>query len=69
MSSYLLTGATGFIGRHVMRALADRGGLYHVVVREASRDRSAPCSTCVADREKAHFSGLVADAIPARDAA
>ena len=39
MSSYLVTGATGFIGRYVMGALVARGGVYHVVVREASRHR------------------------------
>lgn len=39
LARYLVTGATGFIGRHVMRALVARGGACHVVVREASRHR------------------------------
>jgi NAD(P)-dependent dehydrogenase (short-subunit alcohol dehydrogenase family) len=60
MSRYLLTGATGFIGRRVMRALTDRGGVYHVVVREASRDRFAQLlRECGAGAERIH--ALVGD--------
>jgi uncharacterized protein YbjT (DUF2867 family) len=39
MSSYVVTGATGFIGRHTVRALLARGGVCHLGVREESRDR------------------------------
>ena len=37
MSSYFLTGATGFIGRHLVRTLVKRGGVCHVLVRRESR--------------------------------
>src|SRR3954468_10836840 len=38
--SYFVTGATGFIGRHLVeRLLARDGGDIHVVVREGSKDR------------------------------
>src|SRR6267143_3482597 len=35
----LVTGGTGFIGRHLLRELAKRDGTTHVLVREASRAR------------------------------
>ncbi len=39
MSSYFVTGATGFIGRHLVERLLDREGTIHVLVREGSRAR------------------------------
>jgi NAD(P)-dependent dehydrogenase (short-subunit alcohol dehydrogenase family) len=40
--SYFVTGATGFIGRHLVeQLLANREGDVHVLVREASQDRLA----------------------------
>ena len=36
---YLLTGATGFIGRHLMERLIERGGTVHALVRARSRAR------------------------------
>ncbi len=36
---YLVTGATGFIGRHLVPRLLARGGTVHAVVRPSSRDR------------------------------
>ena len=41
MSSYFITGATGFIGRHLMQVLVRRGGVHHVLVRARSRERFA----------------------------
>jgi len=35
----LVTGGTGFIGRHLLRQLARRDGTTYVLVRQASRDR------------------------------
>src|SRR6188472_1692239 len=38
--SYFVTGATGFIGRHLVeRLLARDGGPIHVLVREGSREQ------------------------------
>jgi NAD(P)-dependent dehydrogenase (short-subunit alcohol dehydrogenase family) len=37
--SYLVTGATGFIGRHLVELLLEREGPIHVLVREGSRAR------------------------------
>ena len=37
--SYFLTGATGFIGRHLVQRLLARDGEIYVLVREASQDR------------------------------
>jgi NAD(P)-dependent dehydrogenase (short-subunit alcohol dehydrogenase family) len=37
--AYLVTGATGFIGRHLVACLLQREGDIHVVVREASLDK------------------------------
>lgn len=36
---YFLTGSTGFIGRHLMERLLQRGGTFHCLVREESRLR------------------------------
>jgi short-subunit dehydrogenase len=36
---YLVTGATGFIGRHLVERLLERDGTIHVLVREGSRAR------------------------------
>jgi NAD(P)-dependent dehydrogenase (short-subunit alcohol dehydrogenase family) len=37
--SYFVTGATGFIGRHLVGRLLDRDGDIYVLVREGSRDK------------------------------
>ena len=37
--SYFVTGATGFIGRHVVQRLLEREGTIYVLVREGSRGR------------------------------
>jgi NAD(P)-dependent dehydrogenase (short-subunit alcohol dehydrogenase family) len=39
VSSYFVTGATGFIGRHLVELLLRREGTIHVLVREGSRAR------------------------------
>ena len=37
--SYFVTGATGFIGRHLVERLLDRDGDIYVLVREGSTDK------------------------------
>jgi thioester reductase-like protein len=37
--AYFVTGATGFIGRHLVELLLEREGPIHVLVRESSQDR------------------------------
>jgi thioester reductase-like protein len=37
--TYFVTGATGFIGRHLVERLLERDGDIHVLVREGSQDR------------------------------
>ena len=37
--SYFVTGATGFIGRHLVERLLEREGDIHVLVREGSEDK------------------------------
>jgi NAD(P)-dependent dehydrogenase (short-subunit alcohol dehydrogenase family) len=39
VTSYLVTGATGFIGRHLVQSLLEREGTINVLVREGSRAR------------------------------
>src|SRR5687767_4118604 len=39
MTSYFVTGATGFIGRHLVECLLEREVTIHVLVREGSRAR------------------------------
>ena len=36
---YFVTGATGFIGRHLVERLLEREGTIYVLVREGSRGR------------------------------
>jgi nucleoside-diphosphate-sugar epimerase len=37
---YFVTGATGFIGRHLVERLLEREGTIYVLVREGTRRRS-----------------------------
>ena len=37
--SYFVTGATGFIGRHLVERLLEREGDVYVLVREGSREK------------------------------
>jgi len=37
--TYFVTGATGFIGRHLVEKLLEREGIIHVLVREGSKDK------------------------------
>jgi dTDP-6-deoxy-L-talose 4-dehydrogenase (NAD+) len=37
MSLVLLTGATGFVGRQVLRALSERGAMVRVVIRKRGK--------------------------------
>ena len=37
--TYFVTGATGFIGRHLVERLLERDGDIHVLVREGSLER------------------------------
>src|SRR3954470_19349766 len=37
--TYFVTGATGFIGRHLVERLLEREGEIHVLVREGSTDK------------------------------
>jgi thioester reductase-like protein len=37
--AYFVTGATGFIGRHLVERLLEREGTIYVLVREGSRGR------------------------------
>ena len=39
MTAYFVTGATGFIGRHLVERLLEREGDIHVLVREGSREK------------------------------
>ena len=39
MATYFVTGATGFIGRHLVERLLEREGDIHVLVREGSREK------------------------------
>jgi nucleoside-diphosphate-sugar epimerase len=41
MGIVLLTGATGFVGRQVLRILGDRGGLVRIVLREGKQSQLA----------------------------
>ena len=41
MTTYFVTGATGFIGRHLVERLLEREGDIYVLVREGSRDKLA----------------------------
>ncbi|MEO0975227.1 MAG: SDR family oxidoreductase, partial [Pseudomonadota bacterium] len=38
--AYLVTGATGFIGKRLVRRLLTRTGHVHVIVRDASPERT-----------------------------
>ena len=48
--TYFVTGATGFIGRHLVERLLEREGDIHVLVREGSRRASTGSSSAGAPR-------------------
>ena len=50
--TYFVTGATGFIGRHLVERLLEREGDIYVLVREGSREqaRRGCSSSCGAGR-------------------
>jgi uncharacterized protein YbjT (DUF2867 family) len=54
--TYLVTGATGFIGRHLVQNLLRRKGTIYVLVREGSSakldTRSTPPSDCSRTRRR-----------------
>ncbi|MFJ4677771.1 NAD(P)H-binding protein [Kitasatospora sp. NPDC088783] len=45
----LLTGATGSIGRHLVRRLADRGAEFRALVRDEAKGRALGCAYVVGD--------------------
>ncbi|MFB7947953.1 NAD(P)H-binding protein [Kitasatospora phosalacinea] len=45
----LLTGATGSIGRHLVRRLADRGAEFRALVRDEAKGRALGCAYAVGD--------------------
>jgi len=47
--NYFVTGATGFIGRHLVERLLRRGGDIHVLLRPGSEDRLAALRAAVGD--------------------
>ena len=42
MTRYFVTGSTGFIGRHLVELLLERGGTVYALVREPSRATRRP---------------------------
>ncbi|HVJ88857.1 MAG TPA: NAD-dependent epimerase/dehydratase family protein [Labilithrix sp.] len=48
-STYLVTGATGFLGRHLVRTLLDNGHSVHALVRKAGADLPAEVRQVVGD--------------------
>ena len=52
MTSYFVTGATGFIGRHLTERLLRREGQIHVLVREGSRARLEELATRLDARDR-----------------
>src|SRR3569832_2351623 len=48
--SYFVTGATGFIGRHLVERLLDREGDIFVLVREGSEDKLERLRVAAGDR-------------------
>jgi NAD(P)-dependent dehydrogenase (short-subunit alcohol dehydrogenase family) len=51
LTSYFVTGATGFIGRHLVARLVEREGTIHVLVREGSRARLEELTSSLATGE------------------
>ena len=51
--SYFVTGATGFIGRHLVERLLEREGDIYVLVREGSEEKLEPCASAAGDRPTA----------------
>jgi thioester reductase-like protein len=59
--AYFVTGATGFIGRHLVERLLEREGDVHVLVREGSRDRLRALVERWGDAAAEHVKPVIGD--------
>ena len=66
--TYFVTGATGFIGRHLVERLLEREGDIHVLVREGSADKLERCDAAQ-ERVKPVFGDLSQPQLGLDDAA
>jgi len=53
--SYFVTGATGFIGRHLVERLLGRKGQVYVLVRRQSRDKIASLKASLGPRGQRYW--------------
>jgi thioester reductase-like protein len=54
VATYLVTGATGFIGRHLVERLLDRDGEIHVLVRPGSTAKLEALAERLGSAERIH---------------
>jgi len=59
--SYFITGATGFIGRHLVDRLLEREGDIHVLVREGSVDRLEALTVGWGERATGRIQPMIGD--------